>query len=146
MKISSSTFLRTRWVWFSIVAALSWGAWALFSKLATLEVPAKTTQFFSNLGMIPVAAAFVASRAYHWEKNAKGILYSLAGGGLSAAGIVALLAAFRSGGNTPVITVTTGLYPMITVVLAVLILRERLTPVQMAGLGLAAVAMVIFSL
>jgi EamA domain-containing membrane protein RarD len=45
-----------------------------------------------------------------------------------------------------VITVTTSLYPMITVVLALLFLRERLTKMQTLGLGLAVAAIVLFSL
>jgi transporter family protein len=65
---------------------------------------------------------------------------------LSSVGNLALLAAFRSGGNTAVITTATSLYPMITVGLAILILRERLTKRQMLGIGFAAAAIVIFSL
>ena len=146
MTVLTAPFLKARWFWCSILAASCWGGWALLSKLATLEIPETSTQFLSNLGMLPVAVTVITARAFRFEKSGRGISYSLAGGGLSAAGIVALLAAFRSGGSTSVITVTTALYPMITVVLAVLILRERLTRLQMVGLGLAAVAMVIFSL
>jgi EamA domain-containing membrane protein RarD len=42
--------------------------------------------------------------------------------------------------------VLTSLYPIVTVVLAVIFLRERLTKLQMAGLGFAVIALVIFSL
>jgi drug/metabolite transporter (DMT)-like permease len=58
---------------------------------------------------------------------------------------LAFFAAFRTGGNTSVITAATSLYPMITVALAVTILRERLTWLQIAGLGFAAAAFIIFS-
>ncbi len=43
------------------------------------------------------------------------------------------------------ISALTGLYPMVTVVLAVLLLRERLQAVQVMGLGFAAAAIVIFA-
>jgi len=59
---------------------------------------------------------------------------------------MAFFAALRSGGNTSVVTTATGLYPMITVLLAVLVLRERLTAVQVVGLAFAAAAIIIFSL
>ena len=44
------------------------------------------------------------------------------------------------------ITAATALYPMFTVVLAVLVLRERLTGLQVVGLIFAGAAIVIFSL
>ena len=58
----------------------------------------------------------------------------------------ALFAAYHTGGNTTVITAMTALYPMITVVLAVTILREPFRVKQVIGLVFAAIAIVIFSL
>jgi transporter family protein len=67
-------------------------------------------------------------------------------GVLSAVGSLALFAAYHTNGNTAVITASSALDPMITVVLAITILRERFGAVQGIGLGFAAVAIVIFSL
>jgi EamA domain-containing membrane protein RarD len=61
-------------------------------------------------------------------------------------GNLAVLAAYQSGGNTAVITTATALYPMVKVILAILFLRELLTPSQIVGVGFAGTAMVIFSL
>ena len=97
-------------------------------------------------GTLPVAIALLAARKFKVEPSARGISFSVANGVVSAIGILALFAAFRSGGNTGVITVTASLYPLITVALAFLILWERLTRVQTLGLALAAAAIVIFSL
>jgi len=44
-----------------------------------------------------------------------------------------------------VITTASSLYPVVTVILAVSILRERLTWVQVLGLGFATAAFVLFS-
>ncbi len=85
------------------------------------------------------------ARKFKMEPSPKGITCSVANGVVSAIGILAFFAAFRSGGNTGVITVATSLYPVITVVLALLILRERLTRVQTLGLALAIAAIVVFS-
>jgi bacterial/archaeal transporter family protein len=102
-------------------------------------------QFVFTIGTIPVALALLAGKRFRLEKSGKGIFFSVANGILSGIGGLALFAAYRSGGNTGVITAATALYPMFTVLLAVLILRERLTALQIAGLGFAAVAIVIFS-
>ena len=117
----------------------------MLSKLGSREIPADTMQFLSTLGMLPVGASLLGTSGRRLERNLRGTLFSMIGGGLSAAGIVALIAAYRSGGNTGVITVTTGLYPMVTVALAVSFLKERLTRKQIAGLALAAAAIVMFS-
>src|SRR5436190_10470465 len=134
------------WFWFSMLAVLGWGGWAVLSKLASSEIPAESMQFLFTVGTLPVAVALLVARKFKVEPSARGITYSVANGVVSAIGILALFAAFRSGGNTGVITVTTSLYPVITVALALLILRERLTRIQALGLTLAAAAIVIFSL
>jgi len=103
-------------------------------------------QFLFTFGALPVAVALLIARRFKLEKSLKGIFYAVANGVLSGVGGLALFAAYRSGGNTSVITAATALYPMITVVLAVLILRERLTWVQVVGLAFAGAAIVIFSL
>ena len=136
----------TAWFWYSLVAVVFWGAWAILSKIGSESVPAKATQFLFTLGTVPVIVVLLAAKRFKIGSNGKGIAYSLGNGIASGLGMLALYAAFRSGGNTSVIMVTTALYPMITVLLALLILGERLTKLQVAGLILAGAAMVIFSL
>lgn len=102
-------------------------------------------QFVFTFGTLPVALALLVGRRFRLEKSPKGITYAVANGVLSGIGGLAFFAAFRTGGNTSVITAATSLYPMITVALAVAILRERLTRLQIAGLGFAAAAFIIFS-
>ena len=103
-------------------------------------------QFLFTIGGLPVAIAVLIGKKFKLEKSPRGILYGLAVGLLSAAGSFAFFGAYHSGGNASVITTVTGLYPMVTVVLAVLTLHERLTRSQILGLGFAAVAFIIFSL
>jgi len=141
-----STALKARWFWYSTFCVFCWGPWAIFSKLGSDEIPAPTMQFLFTLGGIPVALAVLVIQRFRFEKNFKGILYGLVVGILSAVGQLALFAAYRSGGNTAVITTASGLYPLVTVGLAVIILGERLTRLQILGVGFATVAFVIFSL
>ena len=138
--------LRARWLYYSILCVLFWGAWVLFSKLGSDEIPASPMQFIFAFGFIPVAVLVLILKPVKFEKSVKGIAYSLGNGVLAGIGGLALFAAYRSGGNTSVITAATALYPLITVVLAILVLRERLTWLQVLGLGFAVVAIIIFSL
>lgn len=93
-----------------------------------------------------MAAVLFASRRFRLEKSPQGILYGLGNGVLAGVGNAALAGAYRSGGNTSVITAATAMYPMITVLLAVTILKEELTNLHKIGLLFAAVAFIIFSL
>jgi len=103
-------------------------------------------QYLFPFGWLPVMLALWIGRRLKLENSPKGILYGVAMGVLAGIGGLALFAAYQTGGSTPVITAATAMYPMITVVLAVLLLRERLTRLQWAGLGFAAAAFIIFSL
>jgi len=138
--------LKAKWFWYSILSVLFWGAWVLCSKLGSNGIPAATMQFIFAFGFIPVALLVVLLKRVRFERSARGIAYSLGNGILAGIGGLTLFAAYRSGGNTSVITAATALYPLITVVLAVLILRERLNWLQVIGLGFAVAAIIIFAL
>jgi uncharacterized membrane protein len=103
-------------------------------------------QFLFTVGALPVGIALLILRRFKLEKSKKGISFAVLNGILSGVGGLALFAAYHTNGNTSLITVATSLYPMITVVLAVLILRERLSATQALGLAFAGAAIVLFSL
>lgn len=138
--------VKAKWFWYSILCVVSWGAWVLFSKLGSNEISASAMQFIFAFGFIPVALLVLVLKPVKFERSVKGISYGLGNGVLSGIGGLALFAAYRSGGNTSVITAATALYPLITVVLAILVLRERLSWLQVVGLGFAVAAIIIFSL
>jgi transporter family protein len=138
--------MQSKWFWYSLLCVACWGGWTILAKLGSNEISAEASQFLFAWGMLPVAVVLLAGRRFKVEKNTKGIIYSLANGVLAAIGGWALFAAYRTGGNTAVITVVTGMYPLFTVVLAMLVLHERLTKLHIMGLAFAAAAFVIFSL
>lgn len=138
--------LKKRWFWYSILCVICWGLWALLSKLGSREIPPETMQFLFTVGTLPVGVALLVARHCKLEKSAKGISYAVVNGILAGVGGLTLFAAYHTNSNTSLITVATALYPMITVVLAVLILRERLTATQALGLAFAGAAIVLFAL
>lgn len=138
--------LRTRWFWYSILCVVCWGGWALLSKLGSTEIPPETMQFLFTIGTLPVAIALLAARHFKMEGSPKGISYAVLNGILAGVGGLALFAAYHTGSNTSLVTAATALYPMVTVLLAVVLLKERFQFVQAIGLVLAAISIVIFSL
>jgi transporter family protein len=89
--------------------------------------------------------ALLVARRFKLENSPKGIFYAVLNGVLAGVGGLTLFAAYHTNGNTSLITAASALYPMVTVLLALTILRERLRIIQVVGLGFAAIALVIFS-
>lgn len=138
--------LKAKWFWYSLLCVLCWGAWTILEKMASNEIPERTVQFLFALGALPVAFVLFAMRKFKLENSPRGILCGLGNGVLAGVGNAALASAYRSGGNTSVITAATAMYPLITVLLAITLLKERLTNLHKLGLLFAAAAFVIFSL
>jgi bacterial/archaeal transporter family protein len=136
---------KTQWFWYSIFCLLCWGPYAICSKLGSMELPPLSMQFLFTLGGVPIALAVLVLRRFRLEPSPRGIGYSIFVGILSAIGGVALFAAYGTRANTAVVTVVSGLYPLVTVLLAVTFLRERLTRKQWIGLAFAGAACVLFS-
>jgi len=138
--------LRTRWFWYSVACAIIWGPFFIASKLGAREIPAPAMQFLFTLGSWPIMVALLIITKFRVERNVKGIAYGTSAGVIAGLGTVGLFAAYATGENTSVVTAATSLYPTVTAILAVLILRERLTWVQAIGLAFASAALVLFSL
>jgi transporter family protein len=148
MEMLSLPALKAKWFWYSLLCVLFWAAWIIFSKLGTIQgVSDRAMQFIFPFGALPVVVVLLLAKRPRFEKSPKGIFYGLANGVLSGIGGLALFAALspQHHWNTAVITAVTALYPLVTVLLAITVLRERLTWLQAAGLVFAAAAIIIFS-
>jgi bacterial/archaeal transporter family protein len=140
--------LKVNWFWYSVLCVFFWGGWIITSKLGTnTGITDRGMQFIFPFGALPIVVALLLIKRLRFERSGKGIFYGLSNGVLSAVGGLALFSALspERHWNTSVITAVTSLYPLVTVILAVTILRERLTWKQVVGLGFAVVAILIFS-
>jgi transporter family protein len=138
--------LKEKWFWYSIASAFCWAGFAISARFGSTELPANMMQFVAAFGFLAFGIVLFATRGFRLESNKRGALYGTIAGVLLAAGGLALYAAYRGGSNTAVVTTATSLYPMFTVVLAVLFLRERITVRQSVGMLFAVAAIVILSL
>ena len=73
-------------------------------------------------------------------RDARRWMLALACGVVDGSANLLLLAALRADGELAVVSALTALYPAGTILLAALVLRERITPLQWAGLALALAA------
>jgi uncharacterized membrane protein len=138
--------LKQRWFWYSILTIIGWAGWAMLLKIGSEEIPSQPSLFLQTVGMVPLAMILVFAATSNGPPSKKGIAYSLLNGIVSGIGIFCLLAAYRSGGNTSVVAVTTSLYPLVTFAFAVPLLHEKLNKLQILGLILATISIVMFSL
>jgi len=141
---------RARWFWYSLMSLLCWTAWALTAKVGSSALPPSEMQFISGLGflLVSITVALVAktdSQTGHKQTSHKGKLYSVISGVLLAIGGLSSFAAYRLGANIAATTGLTSLYPGITVVCALVVLKERLTKAQIAGLCFSGLAIFLFS-
>lgn len=143
---AASQTVKTGWFWYSIVASLCWTAWAFTARLGSKEIPPATMQFVSAFGFLLVGLVLVVVRKPQLKNSLRGNAYALISGVLLGLGGVALYGAYRVGENASVVTATTSLYPVVTVLLAVTFLREKLNKVQIIGVGFAMVAILLLSL
>lgn len=140
--------LGSRWFWYSILCLFCFAGYAIVSKLGTQKgVPDDTLYWLFIWGALPVGLLLLACRRFRLERSARGIGSALAFGTLGGLGQWMVLRALKEGpGESAVIFVVTGLYSMVTVLLAVLFLREKLALVQVAGILFALGAVVVLSL
>ncbi len=138
-----------KWLLYSILAALSWGAWGVVSKVAADAVSPLQNQVLSTLGLLAPAAL----AALVWSLNRRASLAGARGGwwlaflsGLTGAlGNLAMLAALSGGGQAAVVFPLTAVYPLLTVLAAWWWLGEGLRWVQALGVVLALAAIVLFN-
>jgi uncharacterized membrane protein len=136
------------WLFFSFLAIALWGVWGALSKAASNAVPSPTDlQVISTLGVVPIALLLIASPNFSRRSGSLplGILFGVLTGLCGSVGNLALFASLNKGGDASTVLPLSGVYPLVTVVLAVIILRERLNGVQLFGMVLALGALYLFN-
>jgi uncharacterized membrane protein len=135
-----------RWFLWTLLALLCWGVWAVTFRLIGDALSAAASQALSTIGLLPVAVALGFSKRLSVAGNRlRGALFAFAAGALACAGNIAYYRALQAGDKAATVVALTGLYPLVTIVLAVVLLRERLNRVQLIGLVLALTALCLFN-
>lgn len=132
------------WVYYSITAAAFWGVWGVVAKLISDDVSPFANHFLFALGML-LTIPFVLKKIRKQKPNTKGIVWGLIAGALAIAGNVAVFKAFSSGGLAAIVIPVTNLYPLVTIVVALLFFKEKLNGVNAIGILLAVPAVIMLS-
>jgi transporter family protein len=133
------------WIFYALVALIAFGLAAVFQKLATNRVSAETAFAMFAAGFLPGAIVICAWERFSLQFEPAPIASAIIGGLFNGLGVMATLAAYRNGGKAAVVTPLAAVYPVITVLIAVMFLGERLNAIQGAGIALAIVGALLLS-
>ena len=130
-----------RWLAYTLTCTAIWGIWGLVSAVVAREVSPLATQVVSTLGVVPAALLLFLSPGWRQGANLKlGIVLAALTSLSGTAGNLCMLRALSLDGPVSIVLPVAGMFPLITALMAMVLLRERLNRVQIAGFFLAAAA------
>lgn len=132
------------WLLQSLMALGCWGLWAFFPKIAVKYTTPRNALIYEVMGCLMVALGVLFTVHRDLDFNIKGIIPSLCTGIAGTSGLLFFLHAIQSG-KLAVISTLTAVYPIVTILLATVFLKEKINAVQWLGVFLALVSVVLIT-
>jgi transporter family protein len=116
----------TFWILPSLLAAISWGVWGLFGKLAGRELspPGVFVVALAGQAILAVVAILIFRQKADIAWGSVSFFWALAAGLCGGTGTIFYYLALSKGEVSKAV-ILTAMYPVVTVVLSVLLLGER---------------------
>lgn len=134
------------WLGFAALALVFWGITGVTQKLSTNSISSERSFLWFCWAMVALSAVVLVVAHPHWSLGALVVWSAIAGGALNGLGAWTSFRALESGGKASIVISLISLYPLLTVGLAVVLLGERLTWMQMTGAVVAITAAILLSL
>jgi transporter family protein len=134
----------TAWLPAALATLLIFGLWGFFPKLAVAYLDPRSAVIYQTLGGLLVGLVVLFSLKLHPAFHPKGALFALLTGIAGVTGTLCFFAAAERGKISLVVSIT-ALYPLITIILAAIFLREPLTAKHLAGMACAILAILLLS-
>lgn len=132
------------WLALSLVSLGLWGLWGVFTKVATQHIGPQGAYLLGMLGYLPVLGILLYETGGKVPWHPWGWVAAVAAGMSTGFGLFFFFRALNQGAASIVVPLTS-LYPVVTVMLSWLFLRESLSPRQLTGLILAVAAVWLLS-
>jgi transporter family protein len=133
------------WLIFAITTMLFWGITGVTQKLSTNAISTELSFLWFGIAMLALALTVLPLVIPHWHLPRKDFWLATTGGLLNCLGAYTSFAALEKGGKASIVIPLCYLYPLLTIVLAIVFLHETLTRPQLAGIVLALVAALLLS-
>ena len=133
----------SEWIVFAVAAMISWGVGNLFPKIATNYIDPKSVLIYQVVGGTIIGLTALLIFGFP-EMNANGMAFGILTGITGVLGALFFLFAV-SRSKASVIVTMTALYPLVTILLVFLVLKEPITLTQGAGIMIALASMILLS-
>jgi drug/metabolite transporter (DMT)-like permease len=134
----------TSWLRYALLTTLMWGVWGAFTSLPSEHgFPDTLTYVVWALTMIPPAIWALRRAETGLQRDARSVMLGLAIGLLGAGGQMLLFRAVTIG-PTYLIFPIISLSPVVTILLSLVLLRERTGKLGLAGIALAVISLPLF--
>lgn len=137
-------FNERMWLVFAILAALCWGVWSILAKFISCDITPYVNHLLFTIGML-FTIPFVIKKCKLKEANLKGIIWGLVAGVLAIIGNVAVYQSFVKGGLAAVVIPVTNLYPLVTILIAISVMKEKMHWLNGIGILVVVPAIVMLS-
>jgi len=117
----------------------------IFQKMSTNRISAESLMILLIVGMFFIQP-FILPQQPLSSYSRRAVVYGLLSGVLSNLGSWGLFEAMRLGGSASIVTIFTALYPLPVVLLALLILHERIPRLQSVGCACGLIAIILISI
>lgn len=134
------------WLGLAALALVFWGITGITQKLSTNSISSERSFLWFCWAMVALSAAVLLVAHVRWGLGTLAVVSAIAGGALNGMGAWTSFRALESGGKASIVISLISLYPLLTVLLAVIFLHERLTWMQTAGALVAIAAAILLSL
>ena len=134
------------WLGLAALALVLWGITGVTQKLSTNSISSERSFLWFCWAMVALSAIIAVAEPIHWRLSTTVVACAVAGGALNGLGAWTSFRALESGGKASIVISLISLYPLLTVGLAVVFLKERLTWTQTAGAVVAIAAAILLSL
>lgn len=145
-----SLFGIPSWLTFSLLTVLLYGIWGALSKVVSDDMSPSLYQVAFAVGLIPVVVIILSLRRRSagagGKMQTRGKFYAFATGILGGVGNIALYKSLNIGGKASIAVPLSSVYSIVTVILAFLVLKERVSFSQKLGLLVGFVAIYLLSL
>jgi drug/metabolite transporter (DMT)-like permease len=141
----STTTTNRSWITYAGLLVLFWGVWGAFSSLPTAKYGYPDEMVYIIWAFTMLIPAYFGLRGTRFDRRPIAAYYGLAIG-LAGAGGQLLLFKTLTMGPAYLIFPVIALSPMITVVMAMSLLRERISRLAIVGVVMALMAVVLFSI
>ena len=129
------------WFLWTILALVTFGLWGFFPKLAVNYITPQSALIYQVIGGMLVGVIGLTLIGFRPQTHPLGILFALLTGITGVLGTFFYYAA-ASRGQISIVVSLTALYPLITILLAIVFLHETLSLRQVAGLCFAVAAII----